>query len=142
MTVCDERLTVHEEEADIAILRLGKHFLSDDICVASDRFDHLVQIRRLVAGDEEDACAPRCWEKSSTPIIQVSWPLPTAASASRTVVYSGFSVAMELMTKPILMGLLRRAMTTGGIHGFWTDRRPSRGDRGSEVARAARRARR
>ena len=47
------------------------------------------------------------WEKSSTPIIQVSWPLRAAASASRTVVYSGFSVAMVLMTKPILMWFLR-----------------------------------
>ena len=45
MAVCDQGFPVHEEEADIAVFRFGEDLLSDDVAVASDGLDHLVQVR-------------------------------------------------------------------------------------------------
>lgn len=49
----------------------------------------------------------RRWEKSSTPISQVSWLRLVASMAKRVVVYSGLSVATLLTTNPIFMLHLR-----------------------------------
>ena len=36
---------------------IGEALLRDDVAVATHRLDHLVQVGRLVVGDEEDAGA-------------------------------------------------------------------------------------
>ena len=63
MAACDQRFPVHEEEPHIAVFRFGEDLLSDDVAVASDGLDHLVEIRRLVVGDEEDARATRSLQR-------------------------------------------------------------------------------
>jgi hypothetical protein len=52
-----ERLAIHHEEADVTLHGVGEELLGDDVAVASDGFDHLVEVGRLVAGHQEDAAA-------------------------------------------------------------------------------------
>ena len=53
-----ERLAVHHEEPHVALVGVGQDLLCDDVAVATDRLDHLVEVGRLVARHEEHAAAP------------------------------------------------------------------------------------
>lgn len=56
-TLLPQRPAVHDEEADIALLRLGQILLRHDITIPADGFDDLVEVGGLLAIDEEDPAA-------------------------------------------------------------------------------------
>ena len=54
-----QRLAVHQEQPHVALGRGRQVLLGDDVAVAADRVDHLVQVGHVVRPDEEDALARR-----------------------------------------------------------------------------------
>ena len=57
VTAGHERLAVHHEQPHVAVVGVGQRLLGDDVAVAADRLDHLVEVGRLVARHEEHAAA-------------------------------------------------------------------------------------
>jgi len=45
VTTHDEGTAVHEEHSNVALVGVGQDLLGDDVAVAADRLDHLVQVR-------------------------------------------------------------------------------------------------
>ena len=58
-----QRPAVHQEEADVALLRRRHIGLGDDVAVALDRLDHLVEVATLLGVDLEHARAARSLQR-------------------------------------------------------------------------------
>ena len=63
LAVDHQRLAVHHEHPHVALGRLGEVLLRHDVAVARDRLDDLLEVRRLLAVDQEHARAARALER-------------------------------------------------------------------------------
>ena len=52
-----QRLAVHHEQPHVALGRFGQVLLGDDVAVAADGFNHLVQIAQVVLADQKNPLA-------------------------------------------------------------------------------------